>query len=586
FISCSPEPHTPVIVFISKMFLADLSLVRETQTRKLTLEELKKKREALIRNLRSGNTKPAEANEDNNEDNIEETVKPEPEVPPHQFLAFSRVFSGTLRKGQKLFVLQPRYDPTLTSTPLLQTTPTQEDVILPPHVTTVTITKLYLMMGRDLLEVESVASGNVAGIGGLGDSIVKSGTLSSSLACTSFRELQSVAFPIVHVALEAVHFSDLPSLDKGLELLDQSDPCVRCTYQETGERILSTAGEVHLQRCLDDLRNVYAGVELKVSPPIVPFRETVIARPTVDMVNEIISSENELIGQYTESHASKNNGPVTCSTPGNNPHLIKILATPLPETLIDVLDKSSRLLKILTSMGGASYHGNEEGVVEGLQTLYEDLKNCLETADKKKWNGAIDRIWSFGPRNSGTNILLNKISSYERPSIWRGVVNQDKGVVGQEATDPVLRNYDNSIISGFQLASLSGPLCEEPLHGVCFEVLEWTEPTSEDESEQDTLRGPVSGQLISVVKECCRQAMLAQPTRLVAPMYSCIIQVLPSDPFWVPSTEMELEHYGEKADTESQARIYMNSVRKRKGLAVDEKIVEHAEKQRTLKRNK
>ena len=64
------------------------------------------------------------------------------------------------------------------------------------------------------------------------------------------------------------------------------------------------------------------------------------------------------------------------------------------------------------------------------------------------------------------------------------------------------------------------------------------------------------------------------------------MQVISSDPFWVPSTEMELEHYGEKADTESQARVYMNSVRKRKGLAVDEKIVEHAEKQRTLKRNK
>ena len=31
---------------------------------------------------------------------------------------------------------------------------------------------------------------------------------------------------------------------------------------------------------------------------------------------------------------------------------------------------------------------------------------------------------------------------------------------------------------------------------------------------------------------------------------------------------------------------YMNAVRKRKGLAVDEKLVEHGEKQRTLKRNK
>lgn len=62
--------------------------------------------------------------------------------------------------------------------------------------------------------------------------------------------------------------------------------------------------------------------------------------------------------------------------------------------------------------------------------------------------------------------------------------------------------------------------------------------------------------------------------------------MLPSDPFWVPTTEEELLHFGEKADVESQARLYMNAVRKRKGLPVDEKIVEHAEKQRTLKRNK
>ena len=35
-----------------------------------------------------------------------------PDSTPHQFLPFLGVFSGMLRKGQKLFVLQPRYDPT------------------------------------------------------------------------------------------------------------------------------------------------------------------------------------------------------------------------------------------------------------------------------------------------------------------------------------------------------------------------------------------------------------------------------------------------------------------------------------------
>jgi len=63
-------------------------------------------------------------------------------------------------------------------------------------------------------------------------------------------------------------------------------------------------------------------------------------------------------------------------------------------------------------------------------------------------------------------------------------------------------------------------------------------------------------------------------------------ELITSDPFWVPSTEEELLHFGEKADSENIARRYMNAVRKRKGLPVEEKIVEHAEKQRTLKKNK
>jgi len=58
--------------------------------------------------------------------------------------------------------------------------------------------------------------------------------------------------------------------------------------------------------------------------------------------------------------------------------------------------------------------------------------------------------------------------------------------------------------------------------------------------------------------------------------------VIDVDPFWVPTTEEEYMHFGEKADSENIARKYVNSVRKRKGLKVDEQIVEFAEKQRTL----
>lgn len=57
------------------------------------------------------------------------------------------------------------------------------------------------------------------------------------------------------------------------------------------------------------------------------------------------------------------------------------------------------------------------------------------------------------------------------------------------------------------------------------------------------------------------------------------------DPFWVPTTEEELKELGEFADRENVARRYMNSIRKRKGLFVDEKVVQRAEKQRTLKKD-
>ena len=67
---------------------------------------------------------------------------------------------------------------------------------------------------------------------------------------------------------------------------------------------------------------------------------------------------------------------------------------------------------------------------------------------------------------------------------------------------------------------------------------------------------------------------------------SSVFQVISSDPYWVPTTEEEYLHFGEKADSVNQALKYMNAVRRRKGLYVEEKIVEHAEKQRTLSKNK
>lgn len=40
---------------------------------------------------------------------------------------------------------------------------------------------------------------------------------------------------------------DLPKLVEGLKLLNQADPCVEVLVQETGEHVILTAGELHLE---------------------------------------------------------------------------------------------------------------------------------------------------------------------------------------------------------------------------------------------------------------------------------------------------------------------------------------------------
>jgi ribosome assembly protein 1 len=636
FIEC--DPNGPLVVFISKMFSVDSSLLATEELKTLSLQEMKEKREEIIKNLKSDQPVTSEDTVTDGNEQEDGSEDAPPTSHTHTFLAFARVFSGTIRRGQKVYVLHPRYNPSNLDDPALLTTPPESaHDPLPQHVSVVDVGDLYLLMGRDLVKAESVAPGNVLGIAGLEDIVIKWGTLSITLSCPSFRPMGLVAHPIVRVAIEPIRYSDMSPLMDGLKLLNQSDPCVKLSVLDTGERVLATAGEVHLQRCLDDLRKL-SGVEFQVSPPIISFRETVVAPPTVDMVNEVISSENEIVVTRDNKY-----GPITLQTMGPHPHSVTFLAQPLPQSIIDALEKHAHLLKLLTTPPGSAL---PQDTVDDLKDLYVQLVDGFGGAES---NGAelVDHIWSFGPRQCGPNVLINGVKDYSRPSIW--------GVVDAAKEGGALREFDNSIISGFQLATLFGPLCEEPLHGVCLTLLEWTTPIDSSQSiEREESTGPVSGQLIHVTKEACRQAVLAQPTRLMLAMYSCIIQaatsvlsfvyavigrrngrvlseemiegsdlfiihsvipvaesfgfcdefrkqtigqanpqlffshweVLSSDPFWVPSTDQELQHYGEKADIESQARIYMNSVRKRKGLPVDEKIVEHAEKQRTLKRNK
>ncbi len=72
------------------------------------------------------------------------------------------------------------------------------------------------------------------------------------------------AAPIVRVAVEPAHPSDMARLAEGLRLLNRADPFVEVSLLETGEHLLGAAGEVHLETCVKDLKERFAKVELQV----------------------------------------------------------------------------------------------------------------------------------------------------------------------------------------------------------------------------------------------------------------------------------------------------------------------------------
>ena len=68
----------------------------------------------------------------------------------------------------------------------------------------------------------------------------------------------------------------------------RADPSVEFYLTKQGENILSTCGEVHLEKCLKDLETDFApGIEFDIGEPIIPFKETIMNRSTRDKQKKI-----------------------------------------------------------------------------------------------------------------------------------------------------------------------------------------------------------------------------------------------------------------------------------------------------------
>ncbi|KAK7455739.1 translation elongation factor 2 [Stygiomarasmius scandens] len=205
-----------------------------------------------------------------------------PSSDPGRFYAFGRVFSGTVRCGQRVRIQGPNYVPGNGKVDLFV-----KD-----------IQRTVLMMGRTVKRIDDCPAGNIVGLVGIDQFLAKSGTLTTSETAHNMRVMKFSVSPVVQVAVEVKNPVDLPKLVDGLKRLSRSDPCVQVTTSDTGQHVVAGAGELHLEICLKDLEEDHAGVPLTFSAPIVPYRETVVAESSIVALSK---SPNKLNRVYAKA---------------------------------------------------------------------------------------------------------------------------------------------------------------------------------------------------------------------------------------------------------------------------------------------
>ena len=163
-------------------------------------------------------------------------------------VAVGRLFSGTIQKGQTLYVAgQPA----------------------PQRVQTVA-----LMVGADRIAIDDAKAGNIVAVTGLKDAIAGS-TVSSMIDMEPFEKMAHYSEPVVTEAIEAKDTKDLPKLVEVLRTVGKADPSLAIEINnETGEHLIAGMGELHLEITVYRIENEQ-GIPIVVSPPIVVYRACV-----------------------------------------------------------------------------------------------------------------------------------------------------------------------------------------------------------------------------------------------------------------------------------------------------------------------
>jgi len=259
-----------------------------------------------------------------------------------RFYAFGRVFSGKVMTGQRVRMLGPNYVPGKKTDLYCKN-----------------IQRTVIMMGSAVEQVADVPAGNTCALVGVDQYLLKSGTITTADDGCSIKTMKFSVSPVVRVAVEPKSASDLPKLVEGLKRLAKSDPMVMVFTEESGEHIVAGAGELHLEICLKDLQDDFMGTSVKISEPVVSFRESVTEESSVTCLSKSANKHNRLF----------------------------CIACPLGDDLTNEVEEKTNM---------------------DLDPRADPKKRARYLADTYEWDvGDARKIWSYAPEGTGPNLFVD-----------------------------------------------------------------------------------------------------------------------------------------------------------------------------------
>lgn len=252
----------------------------------------------------------------------------------NKMLGLARVFYGEIFEGQNLELLEPH---TLTKSKTL-------------------IEKIWLLNPNQTRQIDKASVGNWVWIQTESPKRNKSFTIGKNIS-SAFLAINYISKPIFRLGVEPFDPSEMPELLERIEVAISTHGVLCASVEPSGEHILSGSGELYLDCILGELRTMHTALEVKVSDPLVQFRET----------------------------CSSSSGIACPTSSPNKANKITMLAKPL-----------------------------EKIIVDNFQSLRENREAMYDIFGQVGWNELeIDSVWSFGLSGECGNILIDETSIFE-----------------------------------------------------------------------------------------------------------------------------------------------------------------------------